>query len=1285
MKRFTLLLFTSLFIISGFLVKSTTVFSQSLLSSTITGDVLHAESGSDFIGVLYAKGTGIYYNQVNSVGVWGTEAFLGAGTEGRLFIDSNDNTYVVFTATTIPTKIAYLKYNGSEWSEIEYLVSNNGGSCSKPDIAVDINGFSHITYTDTQGNTHWYQNKSDIMYATNATSSFVNSVIFDGYYENLGGSSYQGEYFEKGSFISLDSEGNYFIMACARYFYKPDMYPGSSTYSIGVKSTLESGSSTSSSSDIFTISDLEYDGNAIFALYKQSTCKASELTISGTAISFSNTQDFTTSSVSSIALNGTDMVVGGKTVSNLYTMHNDLEHVYANVVVKNSIVSAVDLGSTFYAVYTDNTDGIIKIMEVAEPLSFTRFDVVGQKGKAIIDGQAATVKVTLEADVDLTNLVATYTTTSDVTDVSVETVPQTSGVTANDFSSSLTYLLNDGVGSRNWVVTAKLEISKTIEASICEGESYLFGTQSPSVPGNYIETFTSVSGKDSTVLLILAVNPVYNEAKTVTICDSELPYSFGDQSLTLAGTYTETFTSIAGCDSIVALTLNINPVYNETKTVTICESELPYSFGDQSLTLAGTYTETFMSIAGCDSIVALTLNVNPVYNETKTATVCDSELPYSFGDQSLSLAGTYTETFTSIAGCDSIVALTLNVNPVFNESKTVTICDSELPYSFGDHSLTLAGTYTETFTSIAGCDSIVALTLNVNPVFNEPETVMICDSELPYAFGSQSLTESGVFTDRYTSVNGCDSIRTLTLTVNPVYNETAEKTVYLNELPFHFGIQELSESGTYTETFQSISGCDSIVTLTLTVLDIEDVTPVAVGSPISIYLNSNGSYILTLIDIYNLTKETTDENFDYGDLTFSVTPNFFNCSDAESTKTVRIIATNPLNNRDTCYTQVSIFDDTLPSILCKDVIVELNELSQASIQLDDILVSQYDACQIANISLSQTDFGCPDIGINQVIITVSDLHGNVNTCNSKVTVVSKNSRPTMDPIPDQTVDEDSELITIPLTGIGYGSDCQKQAISISASATKSSLISEINTTYTDGETTGALGIKVSPDVFGITDVTLVVTDSEGGTFTRTFNLTITPVNDAPIVLTDFEDIRIETIDTLRVYISSGRGIWFDDPDPDDVLHIQVKTLSGETLPDWIVFRNDSLIATPLKTDVGCIDILVQASDDGGLFATNTFKVCAEFPVTSTEIGEQIRSVMVFPNPTSGIVYLSVPAGLRKNYTVVLSDNAGRQIFSKEYRNAESCSVDLSSFSNGVYILHVYSGNAKFRQKVILRK
>ncbi|MEN8247523.1 MAG: serine hydrolase [Bacteroidota bacterium] len=98
-------------------------------------------------------------------------------------------------------------------------------------------------------------------------------------------------------------------------------------------------------------------------------------------------------------------------------------------------------------------------------------------------------------------------------------------------------------------------ITDTVVA-ICEGETYLLGTQELSEPGSYKELFQAVSGNDSLVNLTLTMNPTYNETQTLSIEYGE-EFILGNQILTETGTYTKVFESIHGCDSTVTVNLSV--------------------------------------------------------------------------------------------------------------------------------------------------------------------------------------------------------------------------------------------------------------------------------------------------------------------------------------------------------------------------------------------------------------------------------------------------------------------------------------------------------------------------------------------------------------------------------------------------------------------------------------------------------------------------------------------------------------------------------------------------------
>ncbi|MEM9337311.1 MAG: T9SS type A sorting domain-containing protein [Bacteroidota bacterium] len=246
-----------------------------------------------------------------------------------------------------------------------------------------------------------------------------------------------------------------------------------------------------------------------------------------------------------------------------------------------------------------------------------------------------------------------------------------------------------------------------IETKICFGESYLLGTQTLTSSGEFTEVFQSQEGCDSTVVLTLTVQPTFNERASVGICEGE-SYAFGSQTLTSSGDFMEVFQSQAACDSTVALTLAVHPTFNEHASVAICEGG-SYAFGGQMLTTSGDFTEVFTSQSSCDSTVTLTLAVHPTFNERTSVAICEGG-SYAFGDQTLTTSGDFMEVFTSQSGCDSTVTLTLAVHPTFNEATSVAICEGER-YAFGNQTLTTSGDYTEIFQSQSGCDSTVVLSL----------------------------------------------------------------------------------------------------------------------------------------------------------------------------------------------------------------------------------------------------------------------------------------------------------------------------------------------------------------------------------------------------------------------------------------------------------------------------------------------------------------------------------------------------------------------------------------------
>ena len=124
-----------------------------------------------------------------------------------------------------------------------------------------------------------------------------------------------------------------------------------------------------------------------------------------------------------------------------------------------------------------------------------------------------------------------------------------------------------------------------------------------------------------------------------------------------------------------------------------------------------------------------------------------------------------------------------------------------------------------------------------------------CDS---YLWNGNEYTASGDYIQVLTASNGCDSIVTLHLTINnSVHYSFSESATS----PYIWNGTEYTETGDYTQTFTAENGCDSIVTLHLNILsgisDIDDSAITVYPNPIGNTLYINAEEPISEIEIVN--------------------------------------------------------------------------------------------------------------------------------------------------------------------------------------------------------------------------------------------------------------------------------------------------------------------------------------------------------------------------------------------------------------------------------------------------
>ena len=369
---------------------------------------------------------------------------------------------------------------------------------------------------------------------------------------------------------------------------------------------------------------------------------------------------------------------------------------------------------------------------------------------------------------------------------------------------------------RNLSVYVKPTIETNLKAQVCEGDLFSgYGFVDLFVPGIYKQKMEATNGCDSVVVLTLDMNPTIREVVYDTICQgTTLLWNGIERSRT--GVYSDTLVSVVTqCDSIITLILKVNDAIRKDEYVNICYGE-KYDFAGQIISQTGKYEKLFTTASGCDSIVTLYATVLPDYsNIVINAAIAEGEVYNDNGFIGLTKSGSYTLRMKSVDDCDSIVTLNLVVGNVTDYAETV-ICYGD-SYQFGSQKIEESGNYIEKFAD----DSVVLLTAVVLPDLTQTIDTMICKGS-SCLFFNQILTESGVYTKELRSVEGCDSSITLNLTVIGGDTTYVEKTITTEDLPYaymdYLYYDVATQPGKYVDTIVvEVEDCKDIIIHTLIV------------------------------------------------------------------------------------------------------------------------------------------------------------------------------------------------------------------------------------------------------------------------------------------------------------------------------------------------------------------------------------------------------------------------------------------------------------------------------------
>jgi alpha-tubulin suppressor-like RCC1 family protein len=402
------------------------------------------------------------------------------------------------------------------------------------------------------------------------------------------------------------------------------------------------------------------------------------------------------------------------------------------------------------------------------------------------------------------------------------------GVTYTSNNTTATYTFPGGAANGcDSIATLNLTIGYPATGTdvqiACDSYTWINGTTYTASNTTAMHTIPegAVNGCDSIVTLNLTMLHSATGTDVQTACNS---FTWIDGVVYTATNHTATYTfpgaAANGCDSIVTLNLTMRYTATGTDVISTCE---PYTWIDGNTYATSSTTATYVfpggAANGCDSIATLNLTVNSPTTGTDVQISCG---PYTWIDGVTYVSGNNTATYvlSNAAGCDSVVTLNLTVNSPSAGTDVQTACGS---YTWIDGITYLASNSTAThlLTNAAGCDSLVTLNLTINSLAAGTDYQASCGN-YTWIDGITYTTSNSTATHLIPggAVNGCDSIVTLDLTVSlPVTVTDVQSSCG----PFTWidGNTYTTSNTTATHLLSTVAGCDSLVMLQLTVNSID--------------------------------------------------------------------------------------------------------------------------------------------------------------------------------------------------------------------------------------------------------------------------------------------------------------------------------------------------------------------------------------------------------------------------------------------------------------------------------
>ncbi|MCB9290888.1 MAG: PKD domain-containing protein [Lewinellaceae bacterium] len=318
---------------------------------------------------------------------------------------------------------------------------------------------------------------------------------------------------------------------------------------------------------------------------------------------------------------------------------------------------------------------------------------------------------------------------------------------------------------------------------------------------NTVDTSFTGCGTAITINWLLEACPTAMANVALSGCGSA---SYAGMVFTQDTSFTASYTSVSGCDSLENVTISIQQPSSSALQLGAC-SGTTVDYNGTALSPGQQMDFTFTNAAGCDSTVSVTvLELTPSDSSLQLSACPGTTVDYN--GTTLSPGQQMDFTFTNAVGCDSMVSVSVTELPASDTLIQLEACSGDTAY-FGNTPIAAGEVLDLSFTNQAGCDSLIRVEVAALPTYRQDVELSTCQDSVFFAGMMLPVGDTEVV---FSTQGGCDSV----LAVQVIQYPEEQTEVVLEACPestVTFQGQELAPGDEVTLTLTSQYGCDSIV------------------------------------------------------------------------------------------------------------------------------------------------------------------------------------------------------------------------------------------------------------------------------------------------------------------------------------------------------------------------------------------------------------------------------------------------------------------------------------------